>query len=397
MTESITDFYIQFWDYKGELLLQMFIGIGILLFLIQCFWWLFLYTRLSSAFKKASPQPLSDELPPLSVILVAQDSGEMLNRNLPKILEQDYPNFEVIVVYERNKGNDEDVLKLLESRYSNLYHTFIPETARYISRKKLGISVGIKASKHEWIVLTEPNCFPESNKWLRSLAAHFTSTTEIVLGYSNFTGGNSSFSRRVVIDTLFQSMRYLGRALAGSPQFGVGRNLAYRKSSYLNHRGFAGQLNLARGDDDLLVNTLATRENTAVAVGTDSIIRTEMPQYKRNWYTEKISHLVTSSFYKGCAGVCNGIETCSAALFHLIIICSILMAIIFQQWIILSIAVLLWMVRFIMIGCILTKTRSLLKESYPIFIWFFDLIRPLWALQIKIKYYFRTKADYLRK
>lgn len=80
-------------------------------------------------------EPSATDLPPLSVIIVTKDSGSALNQNLPAILEQDYPKFEVIVINDKSAGEDEDILKLLSDRYENLYHTFIPKTARYVSRK----------------------------------------------------------------------------------------------------------------------------------------------------------------------------------------------------------------------------------------------------------------------
>ena len=82
-------------------------------------------------------------LPPLSVILVTKDSAAALRENLPLLLQQDYPWFEVIVVNDQSAGTDEDVLKQLSACYPNLYYTFIPPTARYVSRKKLGVAMGI--------------------------------------------------------------------------------------------------------------------------------------------------------------------------------------------------------------------------------------------------------------
>ena len=40
-------------------------------------------------------------LPPLSVILVTKDSAAALRENLPLLLQQDYPWFEVIVVNDQ--------------------------------------------------------------------------------------------------------------------------------------------------------------------------------------------------------------------------------------------------------------------------------------------------------
>ena len=116
--------------------------------------------------------------------------------------------------------------------------------------------MGIKASRYEWIVVTEPQCKPMSNQWLKSLATHFSPETDIVLGYSNYIQNKEKFARHIRLDSMFQAMRYLGRAASGHPYMGIGRNLAYRKSLYLSHKGFTTQLNLQRGDDDLFINAV---------------------------------------------------------------------------------------------------------------------------------------------
>lgn len=372
-------------------------GLCILLFIVQFFYWFFIYRRVGKAFAQDKPLPADKALPPISVVMVTNDSGEMLNQHLPRILEQDYPQFEVIVVNSRAKSDDEDILKLLENKYPHLYHTFIPDSARYISKKKLGMSVGIKASKYDWIVSTEPNCYPTSNHWLRSLAASFTPETEIVLGYSNFEGGKGSYAARVRIDGMFHAIRYLGKALFGYPHMGIGRNLAYRKSSYEKHRGFAGQLNLVRGEDDLFVNSIATKANTQICTSKDSIVRCTVPIYKRQWFAEKVHYLVTSSYYKGCAGICNGIETFSSFLFGLLTLIGIGWSAYFSQWIVLGLFTLLWMVRYGWTVIILRQAANVLDEKVKGSIWTFNFRRPWWSLQLKLHYWFRTKADYLRK
>ena len=174
-------------DYNPVILIMMsFCG---LLFLVQLYYFLVPYSRLFRSNRQQDKLPENTNCPPLSVIIVTKDSASMLKENLPSILEQDYPEYEVIVVNDESAGEDEDTLKILCSRYPHLYRTFIPKSARYVSRKKLGIAMGIKASKYDWIVVTEPYCKPVSKNWLRSMARNFVPGTDIVLGYCNYYSG----------------------------------------------------------------------------------------------------------------------------------------------------------------------------------------------------------------
>lgn len=377
---------------------RIMVGIGGILFIIQLCYLYGVYNRIHRACKQQGDHTCSnDELPPLSVVIVIKDAGDMLKENLTSILEQDYPTFEVIVVNEQPNGTDEDTLKLLASHYKNLYHTFIPTTARYVSRKKLGVSMGIKASRYPWIVVTEPYCKPASTKWLRSMAAHFTPQTDIVLGYSNYQHAEGLFAHRIQADGIFCAMRYLGRALKGHPYMGIGQNLAYRKECYEHHRSFAEQINLLRGEDDLFVNDTGTNGNTRVCLSPDGFMQLPVPPYKRIWFGEKLNLLVTGHYYKGCARLLNAIESWTCALFHLITAAALVCCILEQAWIETGIAALLWIVRFIAQMQVFRNTARDLQAAQCCFFIFYDLVRPLWSLQLQVKYWLRNKSDFLRR
>lgn len=104
----------------------------------------------------------AESLPPLSVILAPHDEPEAISRNLPAIMSQKYPaGFQIIVVVEEGENETEDVLKRFqqldqEPADCTLYITYIPQSSRYVSRKKLAMTLGVKAAKTEWLVMTEP-------------------------------------------------------------------------------------------------------------------------------------------------------------------------------------------------------------------------------------------------
>lgn len=369
----------------------------IILLIIELSYFFGTYSQIHHACKKDYPEVPDSDCPPISVIMVTKDSGKALKDNLPAILEQNYPFFEVIVVNDESAGEDEETLKLLETKYHNLYHTFIPSSARYISTEKLGIFMGLKASKYKWIVVTDPYSCPVSKNWLRCLARHFSAETEIVLGYSNYKSNNTAFARQAIADNLLNSMRFLGKALNGHAYMGIGHNMAYRKDTYELHKGFSNQLNLKRGEDDLFVNTVANERNTKVALEPESIVRMNIPPFKRIWKEEKTSYAVTGHFYKGFARTLNSIETWSCTLFHLSVIGGIVMGIIEQQWILLAVVLICWILRFISVMHVFNQTAKALKEDLHYYLPLFDLLRPWYSFRTRIRYLLRTKSDYIRK
>ena len=368
---------------------------GILFFIQSCYH-LGLYRNLYLHSKKEKKET---DTPTLSVIIVAKDAASDLQKNLPAILEQDYPEFEVIVIYEQSADdNCEDVLKLLKEKFPHLHHSFIPDSARYISHKKLGITMGIKASHYDWLVFTEPNCRPESNQWLRKMARNFTSDTDIVLGYSNYEKTKGWFNRKITFDTMLNSMRQLGRAIGGHPYTGCGRNLAYRKSLYYNQKGFASHLNLQRGEDDLFVNRTANKRNTRIETSPESIVRITAPHFKKNWAEDKLSYNMTSHYFKGISRYVMGFETCSRLLFFLAIIACLVYGIWIQDWITVGIASFLWLIRFILLLVLFRKTSIALGErKFYSTLLLFDWMQPLWNLRFKIQQRAIRKDEFMRK
>lgn len=371
-------------------------GVCGIFFLIQLVYIGGVYSRLYLHFRRGKEtEPL--DLPPLSVIIVTKDSGEALNENLPAVLEQDYPQFEVIVVNDKSAGEDELILTRLAGRYTNLYHTFIPETARYVSRKKLGIAMGIRASRYDWIVVASPFGCPVSPNWLKSLAREMTPETDIVLGYSNYFSKKGYFARRITVDSFFRSLRYLCMALAGRPYMGIGNNLAYRKRIYLEHKGFSDHLQLQRGEDDLFINAVANRLNTRVACGAESIVRLPVPASKRVWKEEMLNAMVTGHYYRGIAPFLNALETWTCGLFHLSFLVALVVSILSHEWVLAAIVIFFGMVRFLAVMHFFYHTAWDLKEKFGCFLPFFDLFRPVWSLARRIQYLFCKKNDFLRK
>lgn len=371
-----------------------------LLFLIQLLYYFCLYNRIYTRSRAAGRGDLhfTQELPPVSVIICAREECEYLQRNLTAVLEQDYPQFEVIVINDGNTDESGDYLTRLSEQYPHLYHSFVPDSSRYISRKKLAVTLGIKASKYDWLVLTEARCLPQSNQWLRLLARNFTSRTEIVLGYGGYERGHGWLHKRICFDCLFGAMRYLGFALAGAPYMGLGRNLAYRKELFYR-QGFSAHLNLLRGDDDLFINQAATAENTRVETDPQAIVRMQPVARVKEWREEKICYASTARQYRGAQRWLAGAETLTRLSFYVAWIAAFALGILHFHWLAAGAALLLFLLRFAAQAFVINRTARALEEKrrYYLTLPLFDLLQPLQSLQWKLHCLFRKKSEFLRK
>lgn len=384
-------------DYNEALLLCVAGG----LFLIQAVYYVSLYLRIPrrrKAVEQGKPAFQTD-CPPLSVILYARESCEELKRNLPALLTQDYPTFEVIVITDGADDGTVDYLNLLQSQYAHLYHSFIPDSSRYISHKKLGLTLGIKASKYDWLVMTDPDCAPASDQWLRLLARNFTPDTDVVLGYGGYERGKGWLAKRIAYDNLFQSIRHLGFALGGHPYTGTGKNLAYRKELFYKNKGFSEHLNLLRGDDDLFVNRVATGSNTRVETDIQSVMHRRPCLRAKDWREEKIGRASTARLYRGWQRYAAGWETTTRLLFHAAWIGTLTEGILQRHWMVAGLALVLFLLRLVWQMWVINRNAQALDEPrrYYATLPVFDLLQPLQSLRWKLACTFRKQSEFRRK
>ena len=235
-------------------------------------------------------KPEDKQLPGFSIIIPVHDNAMEIERNLPAFLEQKYSGkYEVIVVDESSTDETEDVLKRLKSQYTNLYTTFIPDTSHYVSRRKLSITIGVKAAKYQWLVLTSADCRPACDNWLASMAQH-CNNSELILGETRYEDNASDYERLDYTKSWFRQLRKAQKSTAFAY---CGRNLAVRRDVFMNNNGFINNLKFLRGEYDFLVNEYSTPYNTATATNSDSHIIREAPT-KKEWINEKMFFFMTS-------------------------------------------------------------------------------------------------------
>lgn len=382
----------------SELILLSVSGI---LFIIQFTYLFALYNRIHTRNKavKQNKISFSEELPPISVVICAKNESENLRKFLPSILEQDYPEFEVIVVNDGSTDESEELLSSLEKEYPHLYHSFTPENSRNISHKKLALTLGIKASKNDWLVFTEANCYPTSKDWLRLMARNFTPNTDIVLGYSGYERGKGWMHKKIAFDALFCSMRYLGYALAKKPYMGIGRNMAYRRELFFAQKGYSAHLNLQRGDDDLFINKIAHSKNTRVETDVNATVRMQPIVYKKDWREEKVSYMATSRRYRGTQRFMLGFETFSRVLFYATIIAGITFGILNRHWVVIGGSVLIWLLRWTFQATVINKTAKEMgeKRRYYFTLPLFDLLQPLQSFKFKCFRSIGKQGDFMTR
>ncbi len=355
---------------------EILTGLLSLFFIIQIYYHLRYFSAIT--FYKKPSLSTSKKLP-ISVIIAARNEADNLQEFLESILTQEYPEYEVIVVNDCSYDNSEDVLKGYQARYSHLKVVELEEEEKYKHGKKFALTIGYKAAKYEHLLLTDADCKAVSKNWISLMQEGFAEGKEIVLGHSPYIktkGFLNAFSR---FETFYTAFQYISFSIRKQTYMGVGRNLAYTKTLFFKNKGFASHMHILSGDDDLFVNSTATKTNVSVCLDPDSFIYTPTKTTWGDYYIQKLRHLHVGVEYKKSHRISLAIISSTALLFWLCLLAGFILQLPLEISLGFLFAKLLVSGVFYFSAMKNLGTKDLFP-FYPILELLYFLIIPFWAL-----------------
>jgi cellulose synthase/poly-beta-1,6-N-acetylglucosamine synthase-like glycosyltransferase len=256
----------------------------------------FLTVFLSAFRKKRIANGISNE--PVSIIVCAHDEEENLKELLPLLLNQEYPNFEVIIVNDRSNDGTYDFLLEETKKDKRVRTVHVKATPEHVNNKKFALTLGIRAAAYEWILLTDADCRPKSTQWVATMSQQFSPETQFVLGFSPYHQKSGFLNKFIQFESFITALQYLTFAWFRNPYMGVGRNMAYRKSLFLEKKGFNNFLHVVGGDDDLFVNQHANATNTRVQFAPDASVLSVPETTWKSFFQQKKRHLSVGKRYR---------------------------------------------------------------------------------------------------
>ena len=328
------------------------IYILLILIVIRLSYWLFFFTKLA----KYKPVHSNNDVS-VSIIVCVKNNIEGIKNLLPKLLKQNYSNYEVILIDDfSTDGLQEYVQSIGESNL--IYH----KCSRDLPGKKQALSEGIHKANNDWILSTDSDCMPSSLNWIKEMTSTIKEKTEIVLGYGPLNTDNSLSSLLSKYETGYIAMQYLSYSLLGKSYMGVGRNLLFNKSSFLNANPYQDNKDIASGDDDFLVNKIAKKDNVEICIHPNAFCYSNPPSNFGKYFNQKTRHISTASYFQ------NGVKQMLGifAVTHISIYLIVLLNFIFNWFSIsngFALLIFMWSIMFLIQLPIFYK----LKESKSLF------------------------------
>lgn len=344
---------------------EFLFGLFCLVALIQILYYSVLFGRLAFYQPKIK---LQNQQQPVSVIICARDEADNIVKNLPGVLVQSYPtSHEVVLVNDNSTDDTKYIIDELKKTFKDLIPVQLNQEARLMTGKKFPLSMGIRTSRYETLLLTDADCVPASENWIQLMQDGYQPETEIVLGYGAYKKYRGMLNKIIRFETFHSGLQYLSYALAGIPYMGVGRNLSYKKDVFIRNKGFSAINHIPGGDDDLFINKVATKHNTAIVIDADAHTVSEPKKNWNDWFVQKTRHFSTAKYYQKKHKFLLGLYSATQFLMYPLFV----VAAIFFSW---KLAVIVFTLRLLVQGFIYFKTMKKLNEAdlFPMFL-FYDL------------------------
>lgn len=273
----------------------LLIGFAVVV-LIQVVYYILIFGKFSFAKKQTATQKKI----PISVIVCAKNEEENIKNFFPLLASQNYPDYEIVLIDDASSDTTRDLFEEYEKQYSNVKVVKVDNNEAFWGNKKYALTLGIKASKHDYLLFTDADCYPSSKNWITNMSSQFTLHKTIVLGYGAYEKVKNSFLNKIIrFETLLTATQYFAWAKIGKPYMGVGRNLAYKKDEFFKVRGFIDHMKVRSGDDDLFINQAANKTNTTICYTPDSFTYSKPKTNYSSWFKQKRRHVSTAKHYKG--------------------------------------------------------------------------------------------------
>lgn len=250
------------------------------------------------AFEKVKQQFKSNNIP-VSIIIPIKNEAETLANYIQNILQQNYPNFEIVLINNASTDSTLNVIESLQKEYLNIKVVNVENTEAFWGSKKYALTLGIKAASYEHLLFTETRSIPVSKNWIHEMTSNFSQEKTIILGHKKLKSIKFSFSNLLFrFDNIFNTILSFSYAKNGSPYSGYSCNLAYTKTNFFKVNGFINHINTFIGESDLFIKDAATNKNTITTTTVNSFVKSSTDYTFKNWFSEKRKKSIITSLYK---------------------------------------------------------------------------------------------------
>jgi glycosyltransferase involved in cell wall biosynthesis len=227
----------------------------------------------------------------VSIVVCSKNNWHGLSQLIPNLINQNYENFEIVVVDDFSTDQTIENIKKINNPKVKVVKANLD-----LPGKKHALTCGIESAKYDWILLTDSDCLPSSEEWVKTMM-QYSSNADVVLGFGPYFKEYCLLNDFIRYETILTALQYMSFAQWGLSYMGVGRNMLYKKSMFIAQNGFKSHQDIASGDDDLFIQNLPKSTKFAVAIAPQSFVYSNAKRNLKEYIAQKKRHISTSTAY----------------------------------------------------------------------------------------------------
>lgn len=204
--------------------------------------------------------------PPVSIIISAKDEENNLHQLFHAMLSQSYPQdlIELIIVNDRSTDTTSSIVSEYKNQYPFVKTINIDKTKDGWAPKKWALHLAIEKTSHDIILQTDADCIPHPH-WIEEMVKPFSdSSVGFISAPAPLTNRNTFMDDIFELDSMAQDAFSAGGIGQGVVYSCTGRNMGFLKQCFKDVNGYEGISHFVSGDDDLLLQKIATKSNYKV-------------------------------------------------------------------------------------------------------------------------------------
>ncbi|WP_010250775.1 glycosyltransferase [Myroides injenensis] len=227
------------------------------------------------------------EFDPVSVIVYVKDQEKNLVDFLSKLKDQQYPQFQIVLINNASEDNSLDILEQFTLENKNVKLVNVVNNEAFWGNKKYALTLGIKVAQFDRLVFIEPQGMPDSTNWLLSLVSCFSTTKKIVLGYTKIEKKKRSLINQLIrYQNVTKTIDLFAWAKVGKPLYGNALNQGYDKSLFYKVNGFIKFMKTPYSDEYAFISQIGNNNNVAISLDTESFTTKKVPNKSSYWTSE---------------------------------------------------------------------------------------------------------------
>lgn len=240
----------------------------------------------------------------ISLLLYTKNNEELLRKQLPVFLKQKHKNYEIVLINHASTDGSLEIMKKFQKENPTLKIVDVKNNETFWASKKYALTLGIKAAKHEQLVLSSIDYEPQSTSWLQYMTGA-SMEKPLVIGVKNFNPKKRNFFYRFFDFMHIIKNHTLGRI--GLHFNGNSGNVSYSKALFFGTNGFVHHMDIPFGETKLFANEVAKKSNTTFCLHQDAMVAEVQKTSFKSWFQEQRKNELILRHCKIIAQLSNGL------------------------------------------------------------------------------------------